>query len=83
MATQAEFEDAATRAKSLPDQPSEVLLELYSLYKQATLGDATGDKPGLFNIAGRLKYDAWASREGMSKDDAMTGYKELVDKLGG
>lgn len=82
MATQAEFEDASVRVKSLSEKPSnEVLLELYSLYKQGTEGDVSGDKPGMFDFAGRAKYDAWSDREGMSKDDAMTAYVELVEKL--
>jgi diazepam-binding inhibitor (GABA receptor modulating acyl-CoA-binding protein) len=82
MATQAEFEDASKRVKNLPEKPSnEMLLELYSLYKQATSGDVSGDKPAMFDFAGRAKYDAWEDREGMSQDDAMTAYVELVEKL--
>ncbi len=82
MATQAEFEDASVRVKSLSEKPSnDVLLELYSLYKQGTEGDVSGEKPGMFDFAGRAKYDAWEDREGMSKDDAMTAYVELVEKL--
>jgi len=75
------FEAAVARAKGLPHQPNEVLLELYGLYKQATQGDVSGDKPGMFDFKGAAKYDAWHRRRGMTKDEAMQAYAELVDKL--
>ena len=82
MVSKADFEDAAKRVLELPEKPSnDNLLDLYSLYKQATEGDVSGDKPGMFDFAGRAKYDAWEDREGMSADDAMTAYVELVNKL--
>ena len=75
------FESATERAKKLPHQSNDVLLELYGLFKQATAGDVTGEKPGLFDFKGAAKYDAWESRRGMTKDEAMQGYVELVDRL--
>jgi len=83
MSVQTEFEQAAVRVKGLPAQPDEVLLQLYGLYKQATLGDVSGDEPGMFDFVGRAKYDAWAERRGMAKDEAMRAYTELVDRLAG
>lgn len=58
-----------------------VQLELYGLFKQATRGDASGDRPGMMDIKGRAKYDAWSERRGMSTDDAMTAYIELAESL--
>ena len=82
MTTQADFDDAVERVQGLAERPSnEVLLELYSLFKQATVGDVSGDKPGMFDFAGRAKYDAWEARRGMSTEDARTAYVELVDRL--
>lgn len=75
------FEAAVARAKSLPHQPNEILLDLYGLFKQATLGDVSGDKPGMFDFVGAAKYDAWERRRGMTEDEAMQAYTELVDKL--
>jgi acyl-CoA-binding protein len=75
------FETATERAKTLPHQPNDVLLELYGLYKQATEGDVTGDKPGMFDFKGAAKYDAWESRRGMSQDEARQAYIDLVDRL--
>lgn len=78
----AKFEDAQTRAKALPKAPStDDLLELYALYKQATIGDATGSRPGMMDFKGRAKFDAWTKRKGASKDEAMRAYIALVDKL--
>lgn len=75
------FESAIDRAKKLPHQPNDVLLELYGLFKQATEGDVSGEKPGMFDFKGAAKYDAWEGRRGMSKDEAMQAYVELVDRL--
>jgi acyl-CoA-binding protein len=77
----AEFERATARAKQLPGQTDEVLLELYGLYKQATVGDVTGDEPGVFDFVGRAKYDAWSARRGLSRDEAMGAYIRRVDEL--
>ena len=76
-----QFEEAIDRAKSLPSQSNETLLELYGLYKQATAGDVQGDRPGGFDFLGAAKYDAWAKRRGMSQDQAMQAYADLVDSL--
>jgi len=76
------FREAAARVEKLSKRPSnDQLLDLYGLYKQATEGDATGSRPGLFDLKGRAKFDAWAGRKGTSKDDAMKRYVALVDKL--
>jgi len=76
------FESAADRAKELPHQPNDVLLDLYGLFKQATTGDVTGEKPGMFDFKGAAKYDAWERRRGMTRDEAMQAYIDLVDHLG-
>lgn len=82
MATEAEFEDAAQRVQKLSKMPSnEDLLELYGLYKQASAGDVTGSRPGMLNVKGRAKWDAWASRKGMSQDEARKAYVSLVERL--
>ncbi len=75
------FEKAVKRVSNLPNQPPEVLLEIYGLYKQALIGDVTGKRPGRVKVKARYKYDAWASRKGMSQEDAMKVYIELIQKL--
>jgi len=75
------FESATERAKKLPHQPNDVLLELYGLFKQATTGDVSGEKPGMFDFKGAAKYDAWEGHRGMTSEEAMQAYIELVDGL--
>ncbi|MGY2133300.1 acyl-CoA-binding protein [Hymenobacter sp. HD11105] len=82
MATTEEFEAAAQRAQQLPTKPSNlILLQLYALYKQATEGDVTGDRPGGFDFKGIAKYDAWAAISGKSQDEARKEYVDLVNFL--
>lgn len=82
MATKEEFEDAAKRVNELPKRPPDAtLLELYALYKQATSGDVSGKRPGMLDIRGRAKWDAWKKREGTSQDVARDEYVKLVEKL--
>ena len=76
-----EFDETVQRASNLPNQPPEVLLEMYGLYKQAMMGDVSGKRPGRVKVKARYKFDAWASRKGMSREDAMKEYIELIKKL--
>jgi acyl-CoA-binding protein len=76
------FEQAAQQAQQLPKRPeNDVLLKLYALYKQGTAGDVSGARPGILDMTGRLKYDAWAKLKGTSGEQAMTEYVELVERL--
>lgn len=76
------FEAAARDAQKLPSRPSdEDMLRMYALFKQATFGDATGDRPGAFDFVNRAKYDAWARLKGTDTDKAMKSYVELVERL--
>ena len=76
------FEQAAQEAQQLPNKPdNEALLELYSLYKQATVGDVSGKRPGFTDFVGRAKYDAWAKLKGTHQDQAMQAYVDLVARL--
>ncbi|NNL14703.1 MAG: acyl-CoA-binding protein [Acidimicrobiia bacterium] len=76
------FANAAEESKTLPERPgNDDMLKLYALYKQGSLGDVAGDRPGMMDFVGRAKYDAWADVAGMSQDDAMTAYIELVESL--
>ena len=84
MALSDDFAAAQARVKQLSKTPdASELLELYSLYKQATVGDVTGERPGMLDFKGRAKYDAWAAKKGGSKELSMQGYVTLVEKLAG
>ena len=75
------FEAATATSRTLKATDNETLLALYSLYKQASVGDATGDRPGALDMIARAKYDAWAKKRGMPADAAMRDYVALVDEL--
>lgn len=82
MATQEQFEAAVAKSKTLSERPSnDDLLKLYALYKQATDGDANGERPGGFDFKAIAKYDAWAAQKGKSAEEARAEYVNLVDKL--
>ncbi len=79
---QAAFEAAAAASKSLPEKPDNMtLLQLYSLYKQATEGDVEGKRPGFTDMVGRAKFDAWAALKGKAADEAKQEYIDLIESL--
>jgi len=80
--TEQEFNDHAAKVKQLKAEPSqEQMLELYGLYKQATVGDVNTAKPGMFDFKGKAKWEAWNGKKGTSKEDAQRAYIKLVKDL--
>jgi acyl-CoA-binding protein len=78
----AQFDAAAAAVQTLAKRPdNEAMLQLYSLYKQATAGNASGKRPGFTDPVGRAKFDAWSKLQGMSQDQAMQSYIDLATKL--
>ena len=76
------FEAAVANSKKLSEKPSnEVLLNIYSLYKQASLGDVVGERPGGFDFKAIAKYKAWAKIKGKDKDECMLDYIKLIESL--
>ncbi|KAF4103131.1 acyl-CoA-binding domain-containing protein 7 isoform X2 [Onychostoma macrolepis] len=81
MTLKAEFEQHAENVKKVKTRPTDQeLLDLYGLYKQAIVGDINTDKPGITDLKGKAKWDAWNSRKGMSNEDAMNAYISLAKK---
>ena len=82
MALQENFQAAVSRSKSFSKRPSnEELLNLYALFKQATEGDASGERPAGFDFKAIAKFDAWATEKGKSKDQTMQEYVDLIAGL--
>jgi acyl-CoA-binding protein len=76
------FDQAVADSKTLPEKPDNAtLLKLYALFKQATVGDVDGKRPGFTDMVGRAKYDAWAAIQGKAKNEAMQEYVDLVESL--
>ena len=80
-----QFEQAAADSKGLAEKPSnDTLLQLYSLYKQGSIGDINTDPPSNpFDFVAKAKYEAWSALKGKSTGDAMKEYIELIGKLKG
>jgi diazepam-binding inhibitor (GABA receptor modulator, acyl-CoA-binding protein) len=79
---QARFAQAQLDINGLARHPdNETLLKLYALYKQATQGDATGERPGSFDFVRRAKFDARSAIKGTSTHESMRQYIELVEFL--
>lgn len=78
-----QFTQAQDDVKTLTSKPSnDDLLALYSLFKQATAGEASdAKKPGRFDLVGKAKYDAWAKLAGTPADEAKTRYVAKVNAL--
>lgn len=77
-----QFAQAQIDVKQLPERPGNLtLLRLYALFKQASVGDVEGEKPGFTDIAGKYKYEAWSALEGTPADTAKQHYVELVESL--
>jgi diazepam-binding inhibitor (GABA receptor modulator, acyl-CoA-binding protein) len=82
MSLQEDFNAAVAKSKDLTKRPSnEELLNLYALFKQATEGDVNEERPGGFDFKAIAKFDAWAEKNGLSKEDAMTQYVSLMKTL--
>jgi diazepam-binding inhibitor (GABA receptor modulator, acyl-CoA-binding protein) len=77
------FERSVADSKMLTARPdNDTLLRLYSLYKQATEGDAPDSGPSNpFDFIAKAKHNAWAKLEGMSADDAMNQYIAAIESL--
>ncbi|KAI3485316.1 hypothetical protein L1887_51430 [Cichorium endivia] len=68
--------------KSGPIQTSyEEKLALYSLYKQATEGDVSSKRPGMLDMLGRAKWDAWSKVSGLPPRDAKQMYVESMLRI--
>ena len=77
-----EFQEAQSRLKNLSFRPlNESLLELYGLYKQATVGNCNTSKPMFWDQKGSSKWDAWQKCHGLGQETAMDRYVNIVNGL--
>ena len=83
MKLKALFDEAVINSKTLPEKPSNnILLQLYSLYKQSTEGDVNIDAPANpFDFVAQAKFNAWQELKGKQKEIAMQEYADIVAKL--
>ena len=82
MSLKDEFEAAVAASKQLPERPDNMtLLKLYALFKQGSSGDVEDKRPGFTDMVGRAKWDAWNELKGISNDEAMQQYIDLIESL--
>jgi pimeloyl-ACP methyl ester carboxylesterase/acyl-CoA-binding protein len=80
------FEAAVEKVRTAPSEgplkPSnEMKLKMYALFRQARDGDVSGRRPGMMDVIGRFKHDAWAALKGMSREEAMRQYVAEVESF--
>ncbi|XP_042804298.1 acyl-CoA-binding domain-containing protein 7 isoform X1 [Panthera leo] len=83
----ADFDRITEDVKKMKTRPNDgELKELYGLYKQSVVGDINIECPGILDLKGKAKWEAWNLQKGLSKEDAMSAYiakaKELIEKYG-
>lgn len=77
-----QFEQAQADVKTLTKRPdNDDLLFLYASFKQASAGDVSGKRPGMLDMVGRAKYDAWAKLKGTAQAQAEQQYIDKVAEL--
>ncbi|XP_019366855.1 PREDICTED: acyl-CoA-binding protein-like [Gavialis gangeticus] len=80
--SQAEFEKVAAMVLQMKIKVTDQeLLEIYSLYKQATIGNVNISCPCAVDVKGKAKWEAWNGRKGMSKEDARKNYITRVQEI--
>ncbi|KAK9467865.1 acyl-CoA-binding protein [Lipomyces arxii] len=78
----AEFDKAAAAVQDLKVRPSnDELLKLYALFKQATVGDNTTPKPGVFDLKAKYKWNEWDALKGTSQEEAEKEYITFAEGL--
>ena len=82
---QAEFDAIVAKVTEQAEQMLKLAddkkLEVYSLFKQATVGDVNTARPGMLDFKGKAKWDAWNEKKGTSQDDAKRQYIDLINTL--
>jgi len=78
----AKFEKAGRDVQTLLSKPdNDTLLKLFAFFKQGSVGDVTGNRPGFIDFKGRAKFDAWYKLRGTPQGTAKQEYINLVEKL--
>ena len=84
---ESEFQDAAdyvqaqVTAKNPAFNARDKQLILYGLYKQSMVGACNVKKPGMLDLGGRAKWDAWSKLGSMSSEEAKLQYVQVVMEI--
>ncbi|KDQ64903.1 hypothetical protein JAAARDRAFT_28555 [Jaapia argillacea MUCL 33604] len=82
----AQFDRAVEIIQGLPKNGPiqtgyEEKLTMYSLYKQATVGNVKSPRPGIWDMLGRAKWDAWAKHKDLDSYEAKWLYVDALLKV--
>ncbi|KAI0092461.1 acyl CoA binding protein-domain-containing protein [Irpex rosettiformis] len=82
----AQFDRAVEIVQGLPktgpiQTDYEEKLTMYSLYKQATVGNVEGTRPSVWDMLGRAKWDAWAKHKDLDPYEAKWLYVDALLKV--
>lgn len=82
----AQFDRAVEIVQNLPKTGPiqtgyEEKLAMYSLYKQATAGNVATPRPGIWDMLGRAKWDAWAKHKDLDTYEAKWFYVDALLKV--
>ncbi|KAI0751487.1 acyl CoA binding protein-domain-containing protein [Daedaleopsis nitida] len=82
----AQFDRAVEIVQGLPKTGPiqtgyEEKLNMYSLYKQATVGNVQGSRPNVWDMLGRAKWDAWAKHKDLDSYEAKWLYVDALLKV--
>lgn len=75
------FEKACEKIKNLKNLDTNIQLQFYGLFKQATQGKCNTEKPWASDFRGRAKWEAWSALSHMSKSEAEKEYVALLDRI--
>lgn len=56
-------------------------VRLVSIDLEATAGDNNTGKPGMLDMKGKYKWEAWNKNKGMTQEDAEQQYISFVEQL--
>jgi len=77
-----QFNIAANTVKKINrNLTDDELLDLYSWYKQATIGDINTVEPSFIYFTENKKWNAWKSKKGNDIYNSEVAYITLVNKL--
>lgn len=83
--TEQEFQKSVKKVNEMKSSNyhpgNDALLFLYARFKQASIGDNHTQKPGIFEMKERKKWEAWTEVKGMTKDQAMHDYIGYVKQM--
>ncbi|KAF7800119.1 hypothetical protein EIP86_011364 [Pleurotus ostreatoroseus] len=82
----AQFDRAVEIVQNLPktgpiQTDYEEKLLMYSLYKQATVGNVQGPRPSVWEMLARAKWDAWAKHKDLEQYEAKWLYVDALLKV--